>query len=118
MKKLFLMLAFPLAVACSHDLDDTTCATNDPANDLEWLKEEIAAIASDTSDFAKYRLIEQATFKGATVFVISNCCPNCNTVVDVFDCRGKLLGQLYAEIPFEKIRDSKLLFKRDDSPCK
>jgi hypothetical protein len=117
MKIVFLFTLFIGVIACSNDLDDTTCATNDPANDLEWLKEEIAAIAADTSDFAKYRFIEQATFKGATIFIFSNCCLDCNSVVNVFNCQGELLGQLYAEVPFEKIRDSKLLFKRDDSPC-
>ncbi len=117
MKIVFLLLTFPLVIACSNDHDDSTCATTNPANDLAWLEEAIAAIEADTSDLAKYFFIEQATFRGATVFVFSNCCPNCNTVVNVFDCQGELLGQLYAEVPFEQISGSKVLFKRTDSPC-
>jgi hypothetical protein len=117
MKIIFLFTLFIGAISCSNDLDDTTCRTKDPKNDLQWLKEAITAMEADTSELAKYFFIEQATYKGETVFVFSNCCPTCNTVVNVFDCKGKLLGTLYGEIPVEMIRDTTLLFKRYDSPC-
>ncbi len=117
MKIAFLLLVFALFVACSNDQDDAPCATTDPTNDLEWLKEAVATMEADTSELAKYFFIEQATYNGEVVFVFSNCCPNCNTVVNVFNCQGELLGQLYDEVPYEQIRNPTVIYKRADSPC-
>jgi hypothetical protein len=67
---------------------------NNPAQDLPWLREKVKALRERQSS---YEYIQQATYRGQTVFIFGNCCPSCNTVVPVYNCQGELICTLYSK---------------------
>jgi hypothetical protein len=99
MYKVFYLLLFVLCTASACNNEDssprqTPCSVNNPARDLPWLKEKVGALRAQDSS---YEYIQQATYRGQTVFVFENCCPHCNTIVPVYNCRGELICTLYSK---------------------
>jgi hypothetical protein len=96
-KKLLLSLLFLIVFSfgCKEDEDPTLiCGTIDPVADLTWLN----TLTNELNDsyFGVYYSISKTTYEGNDVFVLRNCCPNCNSVIPVYSCTGDQLGILSA----------------------
>ncbi len=116
---ILLTLAFTSTLSCS-DRDDalnTVCGVDDPAEELEWLKSEIAIRRRDVSEDAKYQYISQAELNGKTVFLYRNCDPKANFFIPVYDCEGQNLGEIGKEFTLEDFVNIRLLFKPLDFAC-
>jgi hypothetical protein len=118
MKKLIPLLFLMLCLgSCKECEGPTVCGTENPTEDLAWLKNLINEIKGNS--FSKYNYIVQATYEGRTVFLVQNCCPFCATIVPVYDCEGNNLGYLTGEngINPEKLRGEKVIWKPENSEC-
>ncbi len=97
----------------------TSCESEDPINDLEWLYDEIESIKSN-NERAKFQVISRAVYEGNTVFLFGNCCPNCNTASPVKNCFGEqigILGDHEGAINLDALKDLETLWKSADSVC-
>ncbi len=96
-KVLYLLMIVLFATYACRNEDSSprqdTCSVNNPAQDLPWLKEKVEALREQESS---YEYIQQATYRGQTVFLFGSCCPNCNTVAPVYNCQGELVCTLYS----------------------
>jgi hypothetical protein len=97
MKKLLLSFLFLIVFTfgCKEDEEPALiCGTTDPVADLPWLN----TLTNELNDsyFGVYYSISKTTFEGNDVFVLRNCCPNCNSVIPVYSCTGDQLGILSA----------------------
>ncbi len=97
MKKVFYLLVIILFTALSCKKEEeriaNTCSVGNPVQDLPWLREKVKALQSQATSSG---FIEQATYQGQTVFIFSDCCTACNTVVPVYNCQGELICTLYS----------------------
>ena len=122
MKKIILLLSFLGLVGCANDDIDlpakAACDVNNPIEDLAWLKSQIDEIKNNQSDISKYFYIEIAEYQNQTIFISNNCCPICNTIVPIYNCEGEGLGLLGGEIKQSEITNVKVIFSRNDFPCK
>ena len=120
MKRCFLFLSIlMLSFACKDDDDKyaTTCGTNDPINDLAWLKAEIEnREATKASGTYPYFYIQQASYLGQTVFIYNGCCPMCSYYVPVLNCSGQEIFQLNADNS-KSLRNVKLLWAPEGFQC-
>ena len=111
---LFLFIVF-ISSCVTHDLSElNTCRVVDPINDLEWLQDHIRDISK--SSLSHYWYITQATYQDQTVFLIRNCCPNCGTVLPVFNCEGDRLFNLDVGRQSE-IRNEQIIWRGPDFAC-
>lgn len=121
MKKIILLICFCLTVCCNSDDTDSpiipACGTNNPIEDLPWLKTLANQLQEDQNDLAEFFFIEIAEFNGETIFLYANCCAVCNTVVPIYNCEGESIGFLNGEITSEQIQNRQIIFKRDDFSC-
>lgn len=106
----YLALVLLIAFACKEE-SITVCSTNDPANDLPWLKEKIDNIKN--SPERKYFQMEQAEYNGQFVFYANNCCPYCSTIMIYYDCDGNALES----VDNSKLKNFKTIWKPDDFAC-
>ncbi|MGB3780800.1 MAG: hypothetical protein WA960_20725 [Tunicatimonas sp.] len=92
----FFLLLFLAISACENcDPDKAvgpTCSVENPVEELAWLQDEIQSRGQIRSSYEQYFYISQAKYKGETVFIYDGCCPNCNTIVRVFNCSGEQIG--------------------------
>ncbi|MGW9684668.1 hypothetical protein [Flagellimonas sp. 2504JD1-5] len=58
----------------------------------EAIKEIIQEYVNETSSTKEYQYVLKAKYNGKTIFVLGNCCPNCNSVIMAYDCSGDYLG--------------------------
>lgn len=119
MKRCFLFFSIlVLSFACKDDDNTTTtCGTNDPVNDLGWLKAEIELRESNKESGAyQYFYIQQATYLGQTVFIYNGCCPMCGFYVPVLNCSGQEIFQLDAENS-KSLRNVRLLWAPEEFQC-
>lgn len=115
----FLIVLMLLSFSCpdNDDKEIPLCGTNNPIEELAWLKSVINEINLPDSLFAKYFYISQASYKGETIFIIDNCCPTCNTAIIIYDCEGEILGYLGDKIRIDEIDYSKIIYKPNDFAC-
>ena len=102
-----------------NESEITSCESENPINDLEWLYDEIESIKSH-NEHAKFQVISSAVYEGNMVFLFGNCCPNCNTATPVKNCFGEQVGVLGGEegsINFDALKELKTLWKSTDSAC-
>lgn len=97
MKKLMILilLIVSVSIACKEDEEPILiCGTIDPVADLPWL----TTLTKELNDsyFGVYISIAKTTYEGNDVFVLRNCCPNCNSVIPVYSCSGDQIGILSA----------------------
>jgi hypothetical protein len=111
-----------MAFSCEKEKDCITpvniCAVDNPTQNLPWLKAEIQRREQSGSEVEKYFYIQQAEYKGQTVFIYNNCCPMCMTIVPVYNCQGEqlfYLGQVTGET--EQLKNIKLLWKPANFAC-
>jgi len=91
---LFLTLLSFIILSCKTDDDNlnNTCNVANPIEDLDWFKEIIEDIEQSTLVDEFY--ISQAIYEGKTVFIVANCCANCNSVITVHNCEGEQIARL------------------------
>lgn len=108
-----------LSLSCGKGTDPgPVCAVDDPAEDLEWLKVEIATMAS--SGLSRYFYVSQGKYGMMTVIIFLNCCPNCNTIVPVYNCAGEHLGNIGTgedDIDSRFLEYERVIWKPADSAC-
>jgi hypothetical protein len=97
MKKITVPLLLVLAVSfgCKETEEPVLiCGKIDPVADLPRLN----TLTNELNDsyFGVYYSISETTYEGNDVFVLRNCCPNCNSVIPVYSCTGNQLGVLSA----------------------
>ena len=99
MKKLIVLLmvaTLALQSACEQSSSDSLalqssvdrCGGTQPAKTLPWLKNEIEKLSSSPFCYS----IARSTYKNETVFILSNCDPNVNSIPFLFDCDGNKLN--------------------------
>ena len=125
---LWLALPFFLLTSACENCDPegpvalSACSVDNPTEDLAWLREEIQNREQQPGeDLTQYLYIAQAEYEGETVFIYGNCCPNCNTIVPVFDCAGERIGLLgYGEedIDFAIMEEAVAIWKPTDYSCR
>lgn len=115
----YLLLILFIFSSCKNDNDDTlnSCNTNNPTEELAWLKEKITALKSSEDDTSKYFFVVKATYYFNTIYVFDNCCPQCNTVINAYNCEGILVGQVNSDIKKSDIIYEKIIYKHDDFDC-
>jgi hypothetical protein len=122
LKSAFLLFTVTMlfATCTNDDCSDlnNTCMVQDPVTDLPWLKQTIQRYEeTKNTEMYRYLYIAQATFKGRTVFIFGNCCPNCNTVIPVNDCQGKFLFYRFDKEQADKVKDEKVIWQAENSLC-
>lgn len=112
----FIILIF-VSSCVSHEFPQANiCNVTNPIEDLPWLKAEVDDL-NDTELGRKYWFITQATYKLETVFIVKNCCPNCNTLPPpVYACNGELLFRGSDE-QYNEINGERLIWKPTDYAC-
>lgn len=68
--------------------DSQLCGGADPANDLPWLKQEIARLSTTP----QCNSISRSAYKEQTVFIFSNCAANANSIPFLYTCDGSKLN--------------------------
>jgi hypothetical protein len=90
---LLVVIALFVAMSCDEDTDSTAaCSVENPTEDLDWLAAEIENMKQ--SGMSEYLWVSQAKYGFQTVFIFGNCCPNCLTIVPVYNCSGEHLGNV------------------------
>ncbi len=120
MKKILLPLAILIAISfgCKEEEDPILiCGTTDPIADLPWLN--ILTNELDDSYFGVYYSVAATTYDGNDVFVIRNCCPNCNSIIPVYSCSGDKLGVLSADAGINPaiLDNAKIIWKGTGYTC-
>lgn len=92
------------------------CSSDNPTEELAWLKQEIQSIKA--SALTEYFYVEQADLMGEPVFILGNCCPFCNTIIPLYNCEGEIICYL-SDCPSiaSKIKNNKVIWKSDDNMC-
>ena len=91
MKRILFILSFILFASCSEtkELNSTTCNTNNPIEDLSWLKEIRETLYK--IDCAGISTITQYTYKANTVFEVNLCGSFADGQTVVYDCNGNII---------------------------
>ncbi len=115
-----LMICF-LLTSCSSDDDlkfKVLCSVDNPTTDLPWLKAEIEAREQNVTEFSRYLYISQAIHKGEAIIIYADCCPVCNSVYVVYNCRGENIGFIGdGNFTLETLSSGKVIWKTDDNSC-
>ncbi|MBA4057979.1 MAG: hypothetical protein C0490_24900 [Marivirga sp.] len=118
MKAYILLIAISifLTYACIEDQDPgTVCSVLNPVEELDWLAAEILVMAE--SGMAHYLYVSQAEYGFTTVFIFGNCCPNCSTIVPVYNCLGEHIGNVGDGIDDNILNNDIIIWKPDNSSC-
>ncbi len=115
------ILIFFIILSCNNNDDglNNTCNVANPIEDFTWLKEKILDIEQSSQVDEFY--ISQATYKGETVFIVGNCCANCNTIFPVYNCKGErinILGCSEAFINFSILNRDTVIWSSKNFICK
>lgn len=70
------------------------CGGNDPVNELPWLKIEISRLSSQNKCYT----ISRSSYNAETVYIISNCEANINTIPLLYRCDGTLINLSESEL--------------------
>ncbi|MGJ8733526.1 MAG: hypothetical protein ACSHW4_10285 [Cellulophaga sp.] len=114
---IYLSFCLILFISCSNSDDDKSteliCSTENPIEDLDWLKSEIES-------FGKYESVVQNTYENKTIFIFNNCNPRINSVIPVKDCTGKnigIIGKDQENIPFNILQNGTIIWKPENFEC-
>jgi hypothetical protein len=115
---LFLVLVTLVAFACSDDSDSTQCSFSDnpESSNLVWLTNEIQEM-SENAWMYQFQYVTRARYGPKLVFLFRNCCPNCLSVVPVYDCAGTLLGIVGDDIQVSLLQNEEVFWKPENSVC-
>jgi hypothetical protein len=109
-KTAIIILLFSICFAC-RDEDGAPCNTENPIEELTWLKDNIEEKESQPHPGIGYYFY-QGRYDKKDVFIADICCPACDYVILVYDCEGNTLN-----ISADKVTDKKLVWESDESPC-
>ena len=115
---LFLMFSLVFSSCSEDDLDPIqACDTENALVDLPWLAELIEE--QEQSEIGKkFSYISTGVYQGQTVFSLQNCCPFCNSVYTISDCKGNNLGFLGAGgIDPSSITNWRVIWKSSENTC-
>ena len=93
--RLLIIYFFFILFSCTNsDNDDitNTCSVSNPIEDLDWLKLKIEELKQTNSTIIEYFYVSQNLYNDKTVFIFPNCCPQCSTIIPVYNCEGNTLG--------------------------
>jgi hypothetical protein len=124
MKKLLflLILSFFWSFSCRKKENliglENTCSVSNPAQDLPWLTHKIEFILA--SQDSSYFFVQQANYRGQTVFLFKDCCPYCDTQLLAYNCQGEVICQLYYGecSDRDEFKNVKTIAKAKDCLCK
>lgn len=110
-KALIILLLSGLLFSCNENEDPTSCGVEDPVKDLAWIREAIEF--SQSSGLAGFAYLVQGTYEGKTVFIMESCCPFCNIITVVQDCRGEVIP----DASVSDVINKKVVWKPENSAC-
>jgi hypothetical protein len=111
MKKiLFLFVYAVFLFSCNQNEDPASCGVENPVEDIAWIKE---AIKFQNSGLAGFSYLIQGTYKEQTVFIMESCCPFCNLISVVQNCRGEVIP----DASVHDVRNKKVIWKPENSGC-
>lgn len=108
---LIVLLSSAILFGCSDGENPTSCGVENPVDDLAWIKEAIEF--SQSSGLAGFTYLVQGTYKGKTVFIVESCCPFCNLISAVQDCRGEVIP----DASVSDVTNKKVIWKPENSAC-
>ena len=119
---LFISIIF-IAIGC-HEIAfenegpaKSFCGVTNPINNLDWLREEVEAISSQ-SYAAMDVFVISAVYQGQVVFFIDICCPVCNVAPpEIRNCQGQSLGRLGDSIAAMDVVSRSILWRTDNNVC-
>lgn len=111
-----------LVLSCNSDnaavQSKNFCSADDPIEDLDWLRAEVAERTENMDASSKYYYISQAITREGTVFIYGNCDPVANTVLPVFNCSGENIGFIGdGNFTDEALTSAKIIWKPEDFAC-
>jgi len=113
MKKLTFLFFLGLTVISCQD-DPTLCGLPDDSTPA-WMDALIEQ--SSDSALASYFYFETAELDGAQVFIANNCCPNCGTIIQVYNCQGEVIGSLGDDISQSELDNLRLFWAPENFQC-
>jgi hypothetical protein len=89
MKKLSLIVITLLVIISCHKETQNACDSNNPIEDVTWLKEMKASMTNCTCEMS----IIQGTYKNQAVFFVALTDPLCDGIdmPALYDCNGKVI---------------------------
>lgn len=110
-KYLFLLVCSALIFSCNDEERPAVCGVENPVEDLAWIREAIEF--SQSSGLAGFAYLVQGTYEGKTVFIMESCCPFCNIITVVQDCRGEVIP----DASVNDVTNKKVIWKPANSVC-
>lgn len=80
-----------------------------------WMENIIGA--SQESGLSSFFYFETAELDHRQVFILQNCCPNCGTIVQVFNCSGEVIGILGDDIALKELDNIRLFYTPENFQC-
>jgi hypothetical protein len=117
MKGIKLLFALSLVIfSCTDDDTKNVDCTDNPAENLSWLKAEID-IYDHVSTFYDI-LVHKTTYQGNDVIVLVLCCPSCDTMPpEVKKCNGQVVGRLGVEIDASILQGGTIVWRTNNGIC-
>lgn len=113
MKRLIAFCAVAVClIGASCDRENAACKTENPLEDLQWLKELTVKNEEYASNVAGY-YIYQGRYDRKDVFINDICCPACMVIISVYNCNGEVLEGVTAD----QVTDQHLIWQSEESPC-
>jgi len=103
-----------LTISCKDkDTLPTVCGVVDPVTELPWLKAKVEARANEKTEFQKKQYLTQADYEGNWVFFFGICCPNCNYLIEFYDCDGNVV----TVEDYTKLKKQTVIWKPEGFEC-
>lgn len=118
MKRYFVFIALTVfALSCNDEHDPgRMCAVTNPAEDLDWLASDIEVWKR--SQLAEYAYVSAVEYEGTTVFIYGNCCPYCNSIFQVYNCSGEVIGSMGdGNFDTSLLEHAEVIWKGENSSC-
>lgn len=104
---LLFVLSIFVTFSCN---DDISC------EDFDWLDSEIQTL--EQSGLSHFFYVSQAEYKGMTVYIFKDCCPNCSSLPPrIVNCLGGLIGRLGEDIDASKLKNEMIYWQPDNFAC-
>lgn len=120
MKKLIILIGILLInFGCKEEEKPMVfCGVENPAENLSWLK----AITEELNEsyLGPFFYVTSGTYQDQQVFLVENCCPDCNTVTLVYACGGENIGILGfdgAGIEPSEVKDQVIVWRGEGNLC-
>lgn len=112
---LLLLVLLMFSFSCQEKVDPLlACGVENPRENLDWLNELIEQL--EITEFGRtFNYITEGIFQDQTLFVLQNCCPNCNSAPIFYDCQGNVFDT--AEISIADLSEVQLIWKSEFSSC-